>query len=80
MIGSKIIRELRTHLSNIAGFQISGNCFVELNLGTWHADPYFEHEIADFYNLELSDTNTVDSFKYNFSIIENLELEFVKLD
>ena len=67
-------------LSNIAGFQIPGNCFIKLNLGTWHAGPYFEHEIANFYNLELIDTNTVDSFKYNFSVIENLELKFTKLD
>ena len=67
-------------LSNIVGFQIPGNCFIKLNIGTWHAGPYFEHEIVNFYNLELIDTNTVDSCKYNFSMIENLEFEFKKLD
>ncbi|HEY9620384.1 MAG TPA: ureidoglycolate lyase [Crinalium sp.] len=44
----------------IAAFQIPGNCFIKLELGTWHAGPYFEQETVDFYNLELSDTNITD--------------------
>lgn len=46
--------------ATIRAFQIPGNCFVKLEVGTWHAGPYFEHEWVDFYNLELSDTNVVD--------------------
>ncbi|MEM8808665.1 MAG: ureidoglycolate lyase [Cyanobacteria bacterium P01_G01_bin.38] len=41
-------------------FQIPGNCFIKLNVGTWHAGPYFEADSISFYNLELSDTNIVD--------------------
>ncbi|MBD1850481.1 ureidoglycolate lyase [Leptolyngbya sp. FACHB-711] len=44
----------------IAAFHIPGNCFIKLNVGTWHAGPYFDPEWIDFYNLELSDTNLVD--------------------
>jgi len=28
--------------------------------GTWHAGPYFTEQRRDFYNLELTDTNTAD--------------------
>lgn len=44
----------------IVAFQIPGNCFIKLNVGAWHAGPYFDSESIDFYNLELSDTNIVD--------------------
>ncbi|WP_421655263.1 ureidoglycolate lyase [Leptothermofonsia sp. ETS-13] len=44
----------------ITAFRIPGNCFIKLEMGTWHAGPYFEHTSVDFYNLELSDTNLVD--------------------
>ncbi|NJN85901.1 MAG: Ureidoglycolate hydrolase [Leptolyngbyaceae cyanobacterium SL_7_1] len=44
----------------IVAFRIPGNCFIKLNMGTWHAGPYFEAESIDFYNLELSDTNITD--------------------
>ena len=27
-------------LQNIAAFRIPGNCFIKLNVGTWHAGPY----------------------------------------
>ncbi|MEL7086194.1 MAG: ureidoglycolate lyase [Cyanobacteria bacterium P01_A01_bin.3] len=47
-------------LNSIQAFRIPGNCFIKLNLGTWHAGPYFIAESVDFYNLELSDTNVVD--------------------
>ncbi|PZO19411.1 MAG: Ureidoglycolate hydrolase [Leptolyngbya foveolarum] len=45
---------------NIQVFQIPGNCFVKLEIGTWHAGPYFDADTVSFYNLELSDTNIVD--------------------
>ncbi len=50
----------RPHPSDIQAFEIPGNCFVKLALGTWHAGPYFDAESVDFYNLELSDTNEND--------------------
>jgi ureidoglycolate hydrolase len=47
-------------LSALAAFRIPGDCFIKLHRGTWHAGPYFDHEFADFYNLELSNTNLQD--------------------
>jgi len=44
----------------IQAFHIPGNCFIKLEVGTWHAGPYFDFDRVSFYNLELSDTNTVD--------------------
>lgn len=44
----------------ITAFQIAGDCFIKLAIGTWHAGPYFTDPWVDFYNLELSDTNSVD--------------------
>lgn len=64
-------------LENIAAFRIPGNCFIKLEVGTWHAGPYFEHEFVDFYNLELTDTNTVDHFTHNFLKSHQLEFEIV---
>ena len=64
-------------LEDIAAFQIPGNCFIKLDVGTWHAGPYFEHEFVDFYNLELSDTNINDHDTYNLLKNDNLELEIV---
>ncbi len=58
-------------------FRIPGNCFIKLEVGTWHAGPYFEHEFVDFYNLELSDTNVVDHFTHNFLKSDGLEFEIV---
>ncbi|MBD2056170.1 ureidoglycolate lyase [Oculatella sp. FACHB-28] len=47
-------------LNDLAAFRIPSNCFIKLEVGTWHAGPYFDHEWVDFYNLELSDTNVTD--------------------
>jgi ureidoglycolate hydrolase len=47
-------------IADLAAFRIPGNCFIKLDLGTWHAGPYFDSDTVDFYNLELSDTNLVD--------------------
>ena len=44
----------------IKAFCIPGDCFIKLAVGTWHAGPYFETDVINFYNLELSDTNVVD--------------------
>jgi hypothetical protein len=34
--------------------------FIKLGRGTWHDGPYFAEPRRDFYNLELTDTNTAD--------------------
>ena len=64
-------------LKKIAAFRVSGNCFIKLNIGTWHAGPYFEHKFASFYNLELSNTNIIDNLTYSFLENQNLEFEFL---
>lgn len=64
-------------LDRLRAFQIPGNCFIKLEVGTWHAGPYFDESAIDFYNLELSDTNVVDHFTYSFATQENLQFEIV---
>ncbi|MUL39024.1 ureidoglycolate lyase [Gloeocapsopsis dulcis] len=64
-------------LDQIAAFRIPGDRFIKLEVGTWHAGPYFDHEFIDFYNLELSDTNINDHDTYNFLQHANLEWEIV---
>jgi ureidoglycolate hydrolase len=44
----------------IRGFLVTGDRFIMLRAGTWHAGPFLEGEVADFYNLELADTNLTD--------------------
>ena len=62
----------KPNVEQLRAFQIPGNCFVNLHKGTWHAGPYFEDDTVNFYNLELSDTNEVDHFSYDFLEAENL--------
>jgi ureidoglycolate hydrolase len=64
-------------LDKLAAFQIPGNCFIKLEVGTWHAGPYFEHDWVDFYNLELSDTNVTDHQTCNLLSRYGLEFEIV---
>ncbi len=64
-------------LENIAAFRIPGNCFIKLEVGTWHAGPYFEHDFVDFYNLELSDTNMIDHFTHDFIKSHQLQFEMI---
>lgn len=64
-------------VEDIAAFRIPGNCFIKLEAGTWHAGPYFEHEVVDFYNLELSDTNLVDHFTHDFLKSHKIEFEMI---
>ena len=65
------------NLEAMAAFRIPGNCFIKLEVGTWHAGPYFDDDMVDFYNLELSDTNVVDHFTYNFATQQDLEFEII---
>jgi ureidoglycolate hydrolase len=62
-------------LAAIVVFRIPGNCFVNLDVGTWHAGPYFEAETVDFYSLELADTNVVDHDTCNLLEHHSVELE-----
>ncbi|MGB5898531.1 MAG: ureidoglycolate lyase [Geitlerinemataceae cyanobacterium] len=64
----------RPDISQLRAFRIPGNCFIKLEVGTWHAGPYFDWEFVDFYNLELSDTNVTDHFTYNF--LKNDKISF----
>lgn len=64
-------------LEKLSAFRIPGNCFIKLEVGTWHAGPYFEQEFIDFYNLELTETNIADHFTHNFLEKDNLEFEIV---
>jgi ureidoglycolate hydrolase len=59
---------------DIIAFRIPGNCFIKLNVGTWHAGPYFEQPSIDFYNLELSDTNVIDHHTCN--LLETYGVDF----
>lgn len=58
----------------IVAFRIPGNCFIKLEVGAWHAGPYFDDDYVDFYNLELSDTNLVDHHTCN--LLEQYGVEF----
>ena len=53
--------------SRLRAFQVPGDCFIKLDRGTWHAGPYFQEGVIDFYNLELSDTYVNDHFTHVFS-------------
>jgi ureidoglycolate hydrolase len=64
-------------LEEIVAFRIPGNCFIKLEVGTWHAGPYFKDDFVDFYNLELNDTNINDHDSFNFLEHHNLELEII---
>lgn len=64
-------------LEELKAFHIPGNCFIKLEAGTWHAGPYFDGDVVDFYNLELSDTNIVDHFTHNFLTSHQLEFEII---
>lgn len=67
-------------LDKLVAFHIPGNCFIKLEVGTWHAGPHFEHEVIDFYNLELSDTNIIDHFSYDFGQKDNLGFEILLVE
>ncbi|MGK7888370.1 MAG: ureidoglycolate lyase [Leptolyngbyaceae cyanobacterium] len=59
----------------ITAFRIPGDRFIKLEVGTWHAGPYFDQPVVDFYNLELSDTNVVDHHTCNLKTAFGLEFE-----
>ncbi len=44
----------------IAIFHVPGTLGIKLHRSTWHAGPFVNGKSADFFNLELSDTNQSD--------------------
>lgn len=67
-------------LSYLRAFRIPGTCFIKLEVGTWHAGPYFDADTVSFYNLELSDTNEVDHDTCNLARQFGVEFEFEATD
>jgi ureidoglycolate lyase len=47
-------------LSRLKAFTIPGNAAIALHRSTWHAGPFFQEPMLEFFNLELADTNQVD--------------------
>lgn len=45
---------------DIKAFHVPGDMAIKLHLGTWHVGPFFTPAEANFFNLELADTNIVD--------------------
>ena len=66
------------NIEDIVAFHIPSNCFVKLEVGTWHSGPYFDYDFVDFYNLELSDTNVVDHFTHNFKNSHSIYFEILR--
>ncbi|HTY68114.1 MAG TPA: ureidoglycolate lyase [Alphaproteobacteria bacterium] len=46
----------------IAIFHVPGTLGIKLHRSTWHAGPFFKGKSAEFFNLELSDTNQGDFY------------------
>jgi ureidoglycolate hydrolase len=65
----------RPTIENLKAFHIPGNCFIKLEVGTWHTGPYCDQDFIDFYNLELTDTNIVDHFTHDFLKSHQIEFE-----
>lgn len=67
-------------VDQIVAFQVPGDCFLKLEMGTWHAGPYFAvDEVMDFYNLELADTNLADHETIDLWKTYNLEFEILPI-
>ncbi|MGG6268906.1 ureidoglycolate lyase [Leptolyngbya sp. AN03gr2] len=64
-------------IADLTAFRIPGNCFIKLDIGTWHAGPYFDGDVVDFYNLELSDTNIVDHDTCDLRSTYGIEFEII---
>ena len=64
-------------IADLTAFRIPGNCFIKLEVGTWHAGPYFDSDVIDFYNLELSDTNITDHDTCNLKAKYDADFEII---
>ncbi|WP_431284786.1 ureidoglycolate lyase [Humitalea sp. 24SJ18S-53] len=60
--------------ASIACFRIPPGVGLALHRGTWHAGPYFQAAQADFFNLELSDTNIDDHHTVRLDQVFGLRL------
>lgn len=69
--------EEKPTIADLTAFRIPGNCFIKLDVGTWHAGPYFDSDVVDFYNLELSDTNIVDHDTCDLRSTYGIEFEII---
>lgn len=56
-------------------FRIEPGMILKLHVGTWHAGPYFREPQANFFNLELADTNSHDFTE--IELPEPLEFPFL---
>lgn len=63
-------------LEKIAAFLVPGNCGIKLHRSAWHAGPFFDEESADFFNLELHDTNKKDHFSCHLDKTFGIEMTF----
>jgi len=61
----------------LLAFKVKGGTILKLNLGTWHAGPFFQDlEFMDFFTLELCDTNIEDHNTHVYSS-ENISFEII---
>ncbi|MBO6784816.1 MAG: ureidoglycolate lyase [Alphaproteobacteria bacterium] len=59
----------------IAAFRVPGDVAVKLHTGTWHVGPFFAPDEADFFNLELADTNIVDHENHDLAKAHGVSLQ-----
>lgn len=67
----------RWDAGQLTAFRIPHGVFVALKEGTWHAGPLFDGPFADFYNLELADTNVVDHNTHDYGALNGITLEVI---
>lgn len=67
-------------LEAIQAFWIPGDTAIKLHRGTWHAGPFFLWDYVDFFNLELTDTNQVDSDHFNLAESSHTVFSFALSD
>jgi len=61
----------------IRAFRIEGHQAIMLGRSTWHAGPFFDAPVHDFFNLELADTNQVDHHNCRLDAVFGLRYRFV---
>lgn len=62
--------------ADIRAFHVPGDTAIKLHCGTWHAGPFFTWDSIDFYNLEMTDTNQVDSEHADLGARHGLQFTF----
>ena len=68
--------EAAVEIDKIMAFQVPGNFGIKLHRSAWHAGPFFDQESADFFNLELHDTNKKDHFSCHLDKTFGIEMTF----